>query len=76
MNTSKIISACLPSVGRKFVNDFNIRRLSTSNAAKSKICVVGSGPAGFYVTQHILKTLQDAQIDIIEKLPVPFGLVR
>ncbi|KFP83906.1 hypothetical protein N311_08079, partial [Apaloderma vittatum] len=38
--------------------------------------VVGSGPAGFYTAQHILKHHGGAQVDIYEKLPVPFGLVR
>lgn len=49
---------------------------TSSNPFEPKICVVGAGPAGFYASQHILKTLPNARIDIIEKLPVPFGLVR
>lgn len=49
---------------------------SKSSGDGPKVCVVGAGPAGFYATQHILKTLPDARVDIIEKLPVPFGLVR
>ncbi|KAI2584921.1 ferredoxin reductase [Homo sapiens] len=40
-----------------------------------QICVVGSGPAGFYTAQHLLKHPQ-AHVDIYEKQPVPFGLVR
>ena len=43
-----------------------------------RIGVVGSGPAGFYLTQNLLKLCQSfpVTIDIIEKAPVPFGLVR
>ncbi|KFV04600.1 hypothetical protein N340_10244, partial [Tauraco erythrolophus] len=41
-----------------------------------RLCVVGSGPAGFYTAQHILKHHSGARVDIYEKLPVPFGLVR
>ncbi|XP_069563585.1 NADPH:adrenodoxin oxidoreductase, mitochondrial [Brachyistius frenatus] len=41
-----------------------------------KVCIVGSGPAGFYTAQHLIKTRQDVQVDIYERLPVPFGLVR
>ncbi|NXA36018.1 ADRO protein, partial [Eudromia elegans] len=41
-----------------------------------RLCVVGSGPAGFYTAQHLLKHHDRAQVDIYEKLPVPFGLVR
>lgn len=52
------------------------RSLSVASEAGPKVCVVGAGPAGFYATQHIVKTLPTATVDIIEKLPVPFGLVR
>ncbi|NXM72433.1 ADRO protein, partial [Serilophus lunatus] len=41
-----------------------------------RVCVVGSGPAGFYTAQHILKHHGGAYVDIYEKLPIPFGLVR
>ena len=42
-----------------------------------KVCVVGSGPAGFYVTQHLIKQGGPGlTVDIFERLPVPFGLVR
>lgn len=38
--------------------------------------MVGAGPAGFYATQIIAKDRPDSVIDIYERLPVPFGLVR
>lgn len=38
--------------------------------------IIGSGPAGFYTAQRILKHLPEAKIDILESLPVPYGLVR
>ncbi|XP_039289338.1 NADPH:adrenodoxin oxidoreductase, mitochondrial-like isoform X2 [Nilaparvata lugens] len=41
-----------------------------------RIAVVGSGPAGFYVTQQILKRSKEAKVDLYDRLPVPFGLVR
>lgn len=40
------------------------------------VCIVGSGPAGFYTAQQLLKGNKDICVDIFEKLPVPFGLVR
>lgn len=52
------------------------QNFSTNENSSPKICVIGSGPAGFYATQFILKTLTNAKIDIVEKLPVPYGLVR
>jgi adrenodoxin-NADP+ reductase len=40
-------------------------------------CVVGSGPAGLYTVDRLLKRFRDsAKVDIIEALPSPFGLVR
>jgi hypothetical protein len=44
--------------------------------SEKRVCVIGSGPAGCYVAEHLLKLLSDARIDVLEKLPVPFGLVR
>jgi ferredoxin--NADP+ reductase len=39
--------------------------------------VIGSGPAGFYTAEALTKAYGDAaQIDIIDKLPVPYGLIR
>ncbi|XP_077481867.1 NADPH:adrenodoxin oxidoreductase, mitochondrial [Stigmatopora argus] len=46
------------------------------SSSSTKVCVVGSGPAGFYTAQHLLKARQDVEVDIYERLPVPFGLVR
>jgi len=40
------------------------------------VAVVGSGPSGFYTVAALLKLVPDAQIDIIERLPTPFGLIR
>ncbi|KAF8721731.1 hypothetical protein HU200_022907 [Digitaria exilis] len=40
------------------------------------VCVVGSGPAGFYTADRLLKGHEGAQVDIIDRLPTPFGLVR
>ncbi|KAI4459067.1 fad nadph dehydrogenase/oxidoreductase [Holotrichia oblita] len=49
---------------------------STSQNTEVKICVIGSGPVGFYASQHLVKHIPSVKIDIYEKLPVPFGLVR
>ncbi|XP_017772590.1 PREDICTED: NADPH:adrenodoxin oxidoreductase, mitochondrial [Nicrophorus vespilloides] len=52
------------------------KSFSTNTSIKSKVCVVGAGPAGFYAAQVLSRKLPEAQIDIYERLPVPFGLVR
>lgn len=41
------------------------------------IAIIGSGPAGFYTAEAAQKMFGDnVQIDVIDRLPVPFGLVR
>jgi ferredoxin--NADP+ reductase len=40
------------------------------------IAVVGSGPAGLYCAEKLARDLADARVDVIERLPTPFGLVR
>ena len=39
--------------------------------------VVGSGPAGFYTAEALVKAYGDAaRIDILDRYPVPYGLIR
>uniref|UniRef100_A0A7N0RE99 NADPH:adrenodoxin oxidoreductase, mitochondrial n=1 Tax=Kalanchoe fedtschenkoi TaxID=63787 RepID=A0A7N0RE99_KALFE len=52
------------------------RKFSTFASHPMRVCVVGSGPAGFYTAEKLLKTHEGAQVDIIDRLPTPFGLVR
>jgi NADPH-dependent glutamate synthase beta subunit-like oxidoreductase len=40
------------------------------------VAIVGSGPAGFYTAAALLKSGADVTIDIIERLPAPYGLIR
>jgi ferredoxin--NADP+ reductase len=40
------------------------------------VAIVGSGPAGFYTAEALLQGSGDVRIDIIERLPTPFGLIR
>ncbi len=41
-----------------------------------RFAVVGSGPSGFYVAEALLNQMSAAQVDMFERLPTPFGLVR
>jgi ferredoxin/flavodoxin---NADP+ reductase len=41
-----------------------------------RYAVVGAGPAGFYAAAALLRRSPSACVDMIEALPVPFGLVR
>lgn len=40
------------------------------------IAIVGSGPSGFYAAEALLRSGRNVQVDMIERLPTPFGLVR
>ncbi len=42
-----------------------------------RVAVIGSGPAAFFTADHLLKKTDiDITVDMIERLPAPFGLVR
>ena len=41
-----------------------------------RVAIVGSGPSGFYAAEALLKAPLTVRVDMLERLPVPFGLVR
>ncbi len=42
-----------------------------------RVAVVGSGPAGFYAADALLKSEEPrVEVDVIDRLPTPWGLVR
>ena len=40
------------------------------------VAIIGSGPAGFYTADALVNADCDVQVDIIERLPTPYGLIR
>ncbi|PLB47753.1 ferredoxin/adrenodoxin reductase [Aspergillus steynii IBT 23096] len=58
----------------------NWQRRHNSHAVQTdrpfRVAIVGSGPAGFYAAYRLLGKVDNAVVDMYEKLPVPFGLVR
>ncbi|PYH44191.1 NADPH-adrenodoxin reductase, partial [Aspergillus saccharolyticus JOP 1030-1] len=46
------------------------------NERPFRVAIIGSGPAGFYAAYRLLAKVDDAVVDMYEKLPVPFGLAR
>src|SRR5215208_3433429 len=44
--------------------------------APLRVAVVGSGPAGFYAAGALLDADVPVEVDMIERLPTPWGLVR
>lgn len=42
-----------------------------------RVAIIGAGPAGFYAADHLLSQKEVvAQVDMFDRLPTPFGLVR
>ncbi|MCW2543391.1 MAG: fpr [Frankiales bacterium] len=42
----------------------------------ARIAIVGAGPAGIYVADVLMKSGADVSIDLFERQPAPFGLIR
>jgi len=47
-----------------------------SESRPMRVAIVGSGPSGFYAAEAVANSGLAVEVNIIEKLPVPFGLVR
>ena len=43
---------------------------------KIRVAVVGAGPAGIYAADILTKEYDAAQVDVFDRLPAPYGLVR
>ncbi|TRZ67755.1 MAG: ferredoxin-NADP reductase [Rhodocyclaceae bacterium] len=41
-----------------------------------RVAVVGAGPAGIYVADALMRKLPQVQVDLIDQLPTPLGLLR
>jgi ferredoxin/flavodoxin---NADP+ reductase len=45
--------------------------------APLRVAIIGSGPSGFYAAEHLQEQeYLEVQIDMYDRLPTPFGLVR
>ncbi|MGQ4809368.1 NADPH-ferredoxin reductase FprA [Candidatus Entotheonellaceae bacterium PAL068K] len=41
-----------------------------------RVAIIGAGPSGFYVAEHLQQQHLVIEIDMLERLPTPYGLVR
>ena len=44
--------------------------------SKISVAIIGAGPAGFYAADALIKKKLNCEIDIIDFLPTPYGLIR
>jgi ferredoxin--NADP+ reductase len=50
--------------------------MSDASASPFRVAVVGAGPSGFYASEALLRSALPMRVDMLERLPVPYGLVR
>jgi ferredoxin/flavodoxin---NADP+ reductase len=50
--------------------------MTSSSDRELRVAVVGAGPAGFYATGCLLDADRPMKVDLFDRLPTPFGLVR
>jgi len=50
--------------------------VTAQDSRPPRVAVVGSGPAGFYAAEHLQKHHPGIEIDMFDRLPTPYGLVR
>lgn len=51
-------------------------RTFSGQSSEYRVAVVGAGPGGFYSAKYLLSGADNVTVDMYEKLPVPYGLVR
>jgi ferredoxin--NADP+ reductase len=45
-------------------------------AGRRRVAIVGAGPAGAFAAASLLRSAGDVEIDLFERLPTPWGLLR
>ncbi|PCI61131.1 MAG: pyridine nucleotide-disulfide oxidoreductase [Kordiimonadales bacterium] len=51
--------------------------MGTNGAGNTlSVAIIGAGPAGYYTAEALTKGDNNVYVDIIDKLPTPFGLIR
>ena len=48
----------------------------TWNSRELRVAIVGSGPSGFFTAEALLNCEFSVSVDMFERLPVPYGLIR
>lgn len=45
-------------------------------SAPLRVAIVGAGPSGLFAADALLKANEDVRVDVFDRLPTPYGLVR
>lgn len=48
----------------------------TAQSLRPRIGIVGSGPAGSFTAQALRRRFPEAELEVLDALPVPYGLIR
>jgi len=51
-------------------------READGRARSARLAVVGAGPAGLYAVESLLESASGVSVDVFDRLPTPYGLVR
>ncbi|KAA0017078.1 FAD-dependent oxidoreductase [Antrihabitans cavernicola] len=49
---------------------------SPAQSRPIRVAIIGAGPAGIYAADALMKSDADVSIDLFERMPAPFGLIR
>lgn len=66
--------ATRPALGRPGLFLRHLSAAADAHQHPLRVCVVGSGPAGFYATKYLLKEHAGVHVDMLEALPTPYGM--
>ena len=47
-----------------------------TQARALRVAIIGSGPSGFYAAEPLLNSKLNVRVDMFDRLPAPYGLVR
>jgi ferredoxin/flavodoxin---NADP+ reductase len=53
-----------------------VKLCGMSDLSPIRIAIIGAGPSGFYAAEGFLKEIPNVSVDLIDRLPTPYGLVR
>jgi ferredoxin--NADP+ reductase len=50
--------------------------MTAQSRTRPRVAIVGAGPAGAFTAAAVLRACGDAEVDLFERLPTPWGLLR